>query len=192
MTDTARTLSAILTLLADNSSGDISAQDVRDLAQSIANPVPAGGFDRMGEVVLYARFASLNVSVGTGSYPNLDLGSHLAGATHYVPNLCVPGDAPGKSSYVKVPLPGTYLISAWAGYDFSTGTGRYLYLDGNDSDSFSADALSPGYQTAQITGPLHFPAGATCPAFDIITEAIGATGHCIAIEVMVARIGRPV
>ena len=35
MTDTARSLTALQTLLADNSAGDISAQDLRDMLVSI-------------------------------------------------------------------------------------------------------------------------------------------------------------
>lgn len=41
MADTARTLSALQTLLADNSSGDISAQDVRDFLVSVYASVPS-------------------------------------------------------------------------------------------------------------------------------------------------------
>jgi len=44
MTDTPRTLSAILALLADNSSSAISPQDLRDALVSLIEPVPAGGF----------------------------------------------------------------------------------------------------------------------------------------------------
>jgi hypothetical protein len=44
MVDTVRTLSAILALLADNTSGDISAQDARDMVVSIATPSIGDGF----------------------------------------------------------------------------------------------------------------------------------------------------
>jgi len=43
--DTARTLAAIQALFADNSTGGISAQDLRDAMQSVATPVIGGGFD---------------------------------------------------------------------------------------------------------------------------------------------------
>jgi hypothetical protein len=42
MTDTARTWSALIALLADNTTGDISAQDVRDLVKSLQDPVTDG------------------------------------------------------------------------------------------------------------------------------------------------------
>jgi hypothetical protein len=45
MTDTARSLAAIKALLADNSTAQISPQDLRDVVESIANPIPGGGFD---------------------------------------------------------------------------------------------------------------------------------------------------
>lgn len=44
MVDTARTKAALQTLLADNTSGDISPQDLRDLMESISAPVDGGGF----------------------------------------------------------------------------------------------------------------------------------------------------
>lgn len=46
MTDTARTLAAIKALLADNTTRDISPQDMRDTVESIANPLRGGGLDR--------------------------------------------------------------------------------------------------------------------------------------------------
>jgi hypothetical protein len=44
--DTARTVAQIKALLADNATGAISPQDVRDLVESIVDPVAGGGFDR--------------------------------------------------------------------------------------------------------------------------------------------------
>lgn len=44
MTDTARTVAALKALLADNTTGSISAQDVRDVVESIVSPVLRGGF----------------------------------------------------------------------------------------------------------------------------------------------------
>jgi hypothetical protein len=43
MADTARTLAALQTLLADNSNGDISPQDLRDMLLSLANTADGGG-----------------------------------------------------------------------------------------------------------------------------------------------------
>jgi hypothetical protein len=45
MTDRARPLARIKALLADNTSGNISPQDMRDTVESIVNPVVGGGFD---------------------------------------------------------------------------------------------------------------------------------------------------
>lgn len=45
MVDTARTLSALQTLLADNTSGAITPQVVRDFLVSVGTPVAAGGLD---------------------------------------------------------------------------------------------------------------------------------------------------
>lgn len=45
MPDTPRTVSELKTIFASNASGDISAQDMRDLVESLANPV-AGGLNR--------------------------------------------------------------------------------------------------------------------------------------------------
>ena len=44
MTDTARTLAQIKTLLADNTSGAISPQDIRDMLASLINPTAGSGF----------------------------------------------------------------------------------------------------------------------------------------------------
>lgn len=44
MTDTPRTLEELQTILADNATRSISAQDLRDLMISIAQPIPGAGF----------------------------------------------------------------------------------------------------------------------------------------------------
>ena len=49
MTDTARTLAAVKALLADNTSGAISPQDIRDFLESIVDPTPGGGFGSVEE-----------------------------------------------------------------------------------------------------------------------------------------------
>jgi hypothetical protein len=46
MTDTARTVAQIKALFADNTTGEISPQDMRDFVESIMRPVQGGGFDR--------------------------------------------------------------------------------------------------------------------------------------------------
>jgi hypothetical protein len=45
MTDTARTLAEVKALLADNSGRNISAQDMRDVVESLANPIVDGGME---------------------------------------------------------------------------------------------------------------------------------------------------
>lgn len=54
MVDTPRTLAEVKALLADNTTGDISPQDLRDLVESIADPVLEGGLDRVGVSVVRA------------------------------------------------------------------------------------------------------------------------------------------
>jgi hypothetical protein len=70
MTDTARTLTAIKTLLADNANGAISPQDVRDGIESIVNPVVGGGFpgSQAGEVSLFRIDASMT-PVTSNAFP---------------------------------------------------------------------------------------------------------------------------
>ena len=45
MTDTPRTLAQIKAMFANNSTGDISEQDMRDFVESLVNPVTGGGFE---------------------------------------------------------------------------------------------------------------------------------------------------
>lgn len=124
-------------------------------------------------VVLYGK-VTLSVACGAGGFPNLDLGSHLASFTNYVPQLVEQADEAGKEGYIKVPWPGTYLITAYVFFAVNTGTSRYVYIDGYDSDSLNTDSyLSPGY-SALITGSQHWPVGTDCPAFDIIAESPGS------------------
>lgn len=54
MVDTARTKAAITALLADNSSGAISPQDLRDALESIVSPVAGGGFGAVDERFLHS------------------------------------------------------------------------------------------------------------------------------------------
>src|SRR4051812_25055292 len=45
MTDIARTVAALKALMPNNTDGEITEQTERDFVESVANPVPGGGFD---------------------------------------------------------------------------------------------------------------------------------------------------
>lgn len=51
MTDTPRTHAEIQALFANNTSGQISPQDLRDFVESVANPVSGGGFEAVQHIV---------------------------------------------------------------------------------------------------------------------------------------------
>jgi len=81
MVDTARTLAAIKALLADNTVGAISAQDLRDVIESVVDPVPAGGFPGVGSRMqaFYTYSGIISQSLPAGTQAKLPLGANNPG-----------------------------------------------------------------------------------------------------------------
>lgn len=134
--DTARTLAAIKTLLADNTSGDISPQDMRDVVESIVNPVPDGGFHLQAtDEMLYAYSPSLGVTAdATDAY----LGGFEVGDYASDPGWSLSDsyastwDGGTVAAYSSWLLPrGVYAIRGMATLASDPGAGKsgHLYFD---------------------------------------------------------------
>jgi len=75
MADTSRTLAEVKALLADNNSGEISPQDLRDMVESIVNPAPWGGMWPHRFVAFNTGLVSPAIPVGNDDGVPLPLGS---------------------------------------------------------------------------------------------------------------------
>lgn len=126
MTDTARTLAEIKTLLANNSTGAISAQDLRDVVESIAHPLEGEGF--LGSS--YVRSSGFGVSTAA-----VTLTAH---PTSYGTAVIAPWGAnrPNGSEIRR----GRDLLSASFSLDGADETNAY----GLDIDAGNALMLEPG------------------------------------------------
>ena len=147
MTDTPRTLAAIKALLADNATQAISAQDLRDAIESIANPLPRGGFiesaDR-GQIfessaLTFSPNPILTVpSSNSGTRINLATGDGAALTDFYDPQGWIGvgsyvsasySETLASGTYVRLP-PGFYRINGHYAWEQHTDTGqRSMYAD---------------------------------------------------------------
>jgi len=75
MADTSRTLAEVKALLADNNSGEISPQDLRDMVESIVNPAPWGGMWPHRMVAFNTGVISPTIPVNNTDAVPLPLGS---------------------------------------------------------------------------------------------------------------------
>jgi len=171
MTDTARTLSAIKELLADNTTGQISPQDVRDAIESIANPIAGGGFDRPVNVLLADW--TLAVASGSGAAVSAKLGATAPNTPVFDAGIGSDGD------YLTLPFAGTYLISASLSWNSNAGTSRYIYFDClGSSGSYNPEqfAPAPAYNVT-FTAMVHYAGTAK---FDLIGTQHGGGSLTIA------------
>lgn len=125
MPDTRRTLSALQAIINDNTSGDISAQDVRDFLVSV---FPTG--DRLLYSATISSQASLDMLTRNASYESGDLFQSDFPRYRFEIDLLVPATA-GANILMQLSSDGG---STWV----TTGYKRtYLYV-GSDSSSGSA------------------------------------------------------
>lgn len=96
MTDTQRSLAAIATLLADNTGGDISAQDMRDLLATLANgagevSITAGAATTLADTVTWVAVAgtwALSAESMGWDRPTLGRLRYIGAATRMVHIAC--------------------------------------------------------------------------------------------------------
>lgn len=116
MADTQRTLSAILTLLADNTSQAISAQDLRDAIVSV-----------------FANYGMMYVHEGTTSQDAVTTaetieGFQTDGANGVYTGAVTPDQATSKLTFS---VAGTYLVFLTAAMSSSAATEIHFHLDKN-------------------------------------------------------------
>jgi hypothetical protein len=146
MTDTARTLAAIKALLADNTTENISPQDVRDAIESIANPVDNGGLGPVMGGYFGTPSDPGNVTItGTPTMPRIPM-------TYAAPNANEnPGgwwnNTPYVSAYWDITFPQTFLLPPgfylWNMYADFGAAGYHVNTDSSTLDAFLAHADDP-------------------------------------------------
>lgn len=119
MADTIRTISALQTLLADNATGDISPQDLRDMLVSLANAYQQ----------LYTDAEDYK------QYPLISRGTaNDAGNSAFITNMSLPvfPDAATKERFAEIIIPRAYtdgetvnIVLNWAVNSVNTGVVRW-------------------------------------------------------------------
>jgi hypothetical protein len=159
VTDTARTLAAVKALFADNGAGAISAQDARDLIESIVNPVAGGGFDLPSATLSAVKYLA-PVSIPTGQTP-----------IAWTPDFAAdPSVILGASGFTSVYQGQTYPAASWVDLPWgnyvstvqailpNSATGRLacavvLIDDRAAIDNFDPVFGAPGYAFEQWMSP---------------------------------------
>ena len=157
MTDTARTLAELKTLLADNATQAISAQDLRDAIESVAVPIEGSGFGSIGAGFDQVFFGD---AIGGGSSPTIATATnyrlpfvHSAQdvvdgyffdpqgwlqSTALDPAFAFPLPVPAYS-YLLLPA-GTYVFSGWVQWDSGFTSGDSWCIVGQPIDPRIATA----------------------------------------------------
>lgn len=170
MTDTPRTLAEVKALLADNTSQNISPQDLRDLVESIVDPVADGGFPQVPSAMYPAHDATWQRYDAGGIQ---SIASGYAGAPANVGTVDKSWDPYGlfqHTTYVgangqtyqpwgwAILPPGVWLMTTVTTWEHSTGyrsTSSILVDDyATDYDGYIAV-----YGTTTPSGPLLAPDG---------------------------------
>lgn len=168
MPDTERSLSALQTLLADSTAGDISAQDLRDALVSAL-----GGY---GGLYCTAGVAAQTVNIAA------------AKLTAWTGELISSGTTPSHTSdQVTVATAANYLVSAsfssngTAGRDFKF----QLYKNGT---AVTGAITQRKFASSTDVQPCGFTALVTCVASDILTVYVSADVDASALTVTEAQL----
>jgi hypothetical protein len=150
MVDTPRTLAQVQALLADNASGNISPQDIRDMVMSIADPTPGGGFG-LGYpgTAMGARAVSTNVATDTYVYPTWNqavvdpLGMIQSSSISTMFGTLTAG------TWLRVPS-GVWAVGNFAGWDADTTGTRWVGYRVVD-DRYAEDPFLSQYYGLPLT-----------------------------------------
>lgn len=119
MADTIRTLTALLNLLADNTTGDISPQDIRDMLVTVHGVY--GG-----------------IYVADGATPQTGIDTTPTKITGWTNNTASAGTTPDQANnQIAVGTDGVYLIWASVGFSGSNNTTFEGHLRINDVESYA-------------------------------------------------------
>jgi hypothetical protein len=119
MADTIRTLTALLALLADNTTGDISPQDVRDML-----------------VTVHGVYGGIYIQ--DGSTPQTGIDTTPTKMTGWATNTASAGTTPDQANnQITVGTDGVYLIWASVGFSGSVNTTFQGHLRVNDIESWA-------------------------------------------------------
>jgi hypothetical protein len=193
MTDTARTLAAIKALLADNTTKDISPQDVRDLVESLANPVRGGGLE-VAKVVqgphaisIYSGQASpWPKTIATGTDVEPDIRAASDGITADPRNMMQSGtyvsatfgETWGPGSWVRAAV-GLWLFSFVVKWDGNTTGDREVSMGMMDDrqNTLGIDSFwwAPGYAQSMGFTPSRVPAATLSNGLQVATSLQAVT-----------------
>ncbi len=167
MVDTARSLSDLQTLLADNVSGDISPQDVRDMLVSCIG-----------------IYGSLSVFNGSTQQDNPDTGAKL---TAFTTNGNSNGTTPDQSNdQITIDVAGNYDIAFQCSF---SGTGNTTFqfrlrIDGVESSYGCVRKLGSGGDTGSCS---FLAPGVTLAATEVVTVYVEADGSTDDLTVVDAQ-----
>lgn len=123
MTDTARTVAELKALFASNSAGDIDAQDLRDLVESLANPVAGGGFGAVSvpddQMALFSAGGGTPQPIAPSTFTPLDLNADidpqgwLQSGSSYVSTFWGQTYTPGQWLALPEGLYSLYMLAGW-------------------------------------------------------------------------------
>lgn len=182
MVDTIRSRSALATLLADNSSGDISPQDVRDflasaVIQSQGSGAPASTPASVGEIYVDTTNHVVYVAVDTGAatdWRRFGTDWKLAGSWTWSTNVAQV-DFTGLAGYNELLVLARGLTASASGFrsllcsvdngsTFPTANGDYQIIS------------STGVESAQVGIALHGTASASARSGSILIPNSGLNG----------------
>jgi hypothetical protein len=119
MADTIRTLAALLALLADNTTGDISPQDIRDML-----------------VTVHGVYGGVYVADGSTAQTGID--TTPTKMTGWATNTDSAGTTPDQANnQITVGTDGVYLVWASVGFSGSVNTTFLGHLRVNDVESYA-------------------------------------------------------
>ena len=150
MPDTVRTLAALQTLLADNTAGDIGAQDVRDMLVSVFpymwRPATAGAYDDMFDADNESDWTAIDQDTGTTAW-NYDYETRV-GQGRGVHIIAGGGDGTDGAAYVK-PVSGVaigdYVQTAVSAAFSIAGNTPYAAVGFADGNTSAANVALGGF-----------------------------------------------
>lgn len=134
MPDTPRTVAELKTIFADNSTGDISAQDMRDFVESVAGAIRAPhSFYRAADLTALPRLTYTGV-------PWTDV---IEEDVAYLD--------PEDATSIKFPVAGLFLIVVTFSFTDEDGTGTWRYGEINYCDTQVSPLVGAGGRATKFT-----------------------------------------
>jgi hypothetical protein len=157
MPDTARTFAEIIALLPDQTTQDISPQDLRDAMQSIATPIVGGGFDNtLGKPIGLSNVTASTRYVGGRASVPPAAGTFQLGDFVILQNggmaVCTVAGTPG--TWATINASGSIGIKSLAQYViYRSGTTFYAHNNDTGADDYSGGDAAAVVQSAHDSAP---------------------------------------